>query len=344
MKAVVKTAPGEGNVSLEDVAEPTPLPGQVLIEVEAAGICGTDIHIYHDEFRSWPPVVLGHEVSGRVVAIGAGVSRARVGDRVTTETYFSTCGHCRFCRDGRINLCPQRRSIGSAVNGAFTSLLVVPERNIHQLPDALSFRAGALVEPLACVIHGVLDAPKVCPNDVVVVSGPGAIGLLTLQVLRAAGAQVVVLGTASDQHRLDVARSLGAVATLIAGQDDARAAIDEFTDGAGADVVMECSGAGSAARDLLSLVRRGGQYAQIGLFGKPVSWDLDQVCYKELSVSGSNASVPSAWPRAIEMLARRQVDIEPLISGQYPLARWREAFETVEQRLALKTLLCPREG
>jgi L-iditol 2-dehydrogenase len=341
MKAVVKTAPGDGNVSLQDIAEPEPPPGHVLIAVQAAGICGTDIHILHDEFRSWPPVVLGHEVSGRVVALGADVESVAVGDRVTSETYFTTCGVCRFCRDGRVNLCPQRRSIGSAVNGGFTSLLVVPARNIHPLPDHVSFRAGALVEPLACVVHGVLDAPKVRPNDVTVVAGPGAIGLLTMQVLKAAGARVVMLGTATDAHRLELASTLGAEATFQVDRDDFRTAIEERTDGLGADLVFECSGAGAAARDLLTVVRRAGQYAQIGLFGKPVAWELDQICYKELSVSGSNASVPSAWRRALDLIARGQVQVEPLISGVYPLPDWREAFDTVEQRLALKTMLSP---
>jgi L-iditol 2-dehydrogenase len=341
MKAVVKTAPGDGNVSLREVPEPSAPPGHVLIAVQAAGICGTDIHIYHDEFRSWPPVVLGHEVAGRVVALGDGVSDMAEGTRVTTETYFSTCGICRFCRDGRINLCPRRRSIGSAVDGGFTSLLVVPARNVHVLPDALSFRAGALVEPLACVVHGALDAPRLRPADLAVIAGPGAIGLLTLQVVRAAGARAVMLGTGADAHRLALARTLGAEAVYAVDRDDAAAAIQELTDGMGADLVYECSGAGAAARDLLTHVRRGGQYAQIGLFGKPVAWDLDQVCYKELTVSGSNASVPSAWRRALDLLATGRVQVEPLISGVYPLDAWREAFTIVEQRTALKTLLSP---
>lgn len=341
MKAVVKTAPGDRNVSLADIAEPEPPAGHVLISVQAAGICGTDIHIYHDEFRSWPPVVLGHEVAGTVAALGPDVTSVAVGERVTTETYYTTCGTCRFCRDGQVNLCPRRRSIGSAVNGGFTSLLVVPARNIHTLPPNVSFRAGALVEPLACVVHGVLDAPKVAPNDLAIVAGPGAIGLLTLQVLRAGGARVIVLGTATDAHRMELARHLGAEETFVVGQHDVWAAIEARTDGLGADLVFECSGAGPAATELLALVRRGGQYAQIGLFGKPVSWDLDQVCYKELSVSGSNASVPSAWRRALDLLARGVVDVEPLISGQYPLTAWQEAFDAVEQKAALKTLLVP---
>src|ERR1700737_1088395 len=130
MQAVVKTSPGVGNVELRHVAEPEVNHGQVKIAVQAAGLCGTDLHIYYDEYKSWPPVVLGHEIAGRVAEVGAGVERVRIGDRVTTETYFSTCGVCRFCRAGRINLCPERRSIGSAVNGGFTSYLIVPERNV----------------------------------------------------------------------------------------------------------------------------------------------------------------------------------------------------------------------
>src|SRR5205085_1269525 len=141
---------GVGNVEVRDIAEPSTPPGHVKIAVQVAGICGTDLHIYYDEYRSWPPVVLGHEVAGCVAEVGSGVERVRPGDRVTTETYFYTCGACHFCRAGRINLCPERRSIGSAVHGGFTSHLVVPERNVHVLPEGIGYLAGALTEPLAC--------------------------------------------------------------------------------------------------------------------------------------------------------------------------------------------------
>ena len=179
--------------------------------------------------------MLGHEVSGEVAAVGDGVERVRPGDRVTTETYFSTCGICRFCRAGRINLCPYRRSIGSAVNGGFTSYLIVPERNVHLLPEGVSYLAGALTEPLACVVHGALELPRLLPGDLAVIAGPGAIGLLTLQVVRAAGARVVMLGTDADAHRLRMASDLGAETVLNVQQDDYRAAIDELTKGVGAD-------------------------------------------------------------------------------------------------------------
>lgn len=341
MKAVVKAAPGDGNVELRDVPEPEAEPGQVKIAVRAAGICGTDLHIFHDEYKSFPPVVLGHEVSGEVAEVGEGVERVRPGDRVTTETYFSTCGICRYCRAGRINLCLQRRSIGSGVNGGFTSYLIVPERNVHLLPPGVSFLAGALTEPLACVVHGALELPHLLPGDLAVIAGPGAIGLLTLQVVLAAGARAVMIGTEADSHRLEMAKTLGAEAILNVQVDDYRTVIDELTAGSGADIVYECSGADPAARMLLEVVRRGGQYAQIGLFGKSVSWNLDEVCFRELSVTGSNASVPSAWDRALDLMASGAVHTEPLISEVFPITEWRGAFELFERRAALKTVLQP---
>ena len=344
MQAVVKTARGERNVSLRNLPLPRPGSGQVLLAVRAAGICGTDLHIYNDEYPTQPPVVLGHELAGEVAAIGDGVIRVSVGDRVTTETYFHLCGTCRFCRSGQPNLCQERLSIGSGVDGGFAPYVVVPERNIRRLPDTLSFQEAALCEPLACVVHGALELPKVTPGDVAVVAGPGAIGLLTLQVARAAGAAVIVLGTAADQRRLTLAQELGATRVIDVSDEDPIPLVRERTAGWGADIVFECSGAGSAALSLLAQARRGGQYAQIGLFGKPVAWDLDQVCMKELRVTGSNASVPSAWRTALRLLADGSVQTAPLISDVYPLAGWEDAFVRFEQRDGVKLLLDPWDG
>jgi L-iditol 2-dehydrogenase len=314
----------------------------VKIRVRAAGLCGTDLHIYKDEFRSWPPVVLGHEVAGEVADIGAGVTDWQPGDRVTTETYFSTCGQCRYCRGGQPNLCLNRRSIGSAVNGGFTDYVCVPARNLHRLPDQVDFETGALTEPLACVLHAVTSTPTVAPGDVAVIAGPGAIGLLTLQVVKAAGATVVILGTDQDTSRLALARDLGADYAVNVGRDDPAALVRDLTDeGLGADVVYECSGAGRAAAQLLDLVRRRGRYVQIGLFGKPVAWDLDQLCYKEIVATGSNASVPSAWLKAVRLIGAGAVQTKPLITHRFPVTAWERAFAAFEDRSGIKTILQP---
>jgi L-iditol 2-dehydrogenase len=342
MKAIMKVAPGVGNVEVREIPEPETQPGQVKIRVQAAGLCGTDLHIYKDEFRSWPPVVLGHEVAGEVVEVGEGVNGIQAGMRVTTETYFYTCGQCRYCRSGQNNLCLNRRSIGSGVNGGFTNYVIVPSRNIHPLPENIDFEAGALTEPLACVVHAVTSTPSVSPGDVAVIAGPGAIGLLTLQMVKAAGAVVMMLGTDKDDHRLALAHELGADYVLNVEREDPLKRAQDLTEGGfGADVVYECSGAGPAAAQLLTLVRRRGRYVQIGLFGKPVAWDLDQLCYKELIATGSNASVPSAWTRALQLLASGQVSTKRLITHQFPVTEWEKAFATFDDRAGVKALIKP---
>ncbi len=343
MQAVMKVAPGVGNIELRDIPDPDASFGQVLLKVHAAGLCGTDIHIYLDEFKSNPPVVLGHEVSGEVLAVGEGVGGVERGQRVTTETYFSTCTTCRYCRSGHTNLCLQRRSIGSAVNGGFAEYVVVPATNLHTLPTSISYREGALTEPLACVVHGMLGREAtVRAGDTVVIAGPGTIGLLTLQLAKAAGARVILLGTGEDARRLSIAEQLGADHTVNVQTVDALTLVRDVTDqGLGADVVFECSGAGAAARGLLDMVRRRGRYVQVGLFGKPISWDVDQICYKELVVTGSNASTPESWGRAIRLLEDGIVRTEPLITHAFPLGDWEGAFRTFHEKSGIKALFRP---
>ena len=342
MKAIMKVAPGFGHVEVQEIAEPVVQQGEVKIRVRAAGLCGTDIHIYKDEFRSWPPVVLGHEVAGEIVAVGEGVVGLTPGLRVTTETYFSYCGQCRYCRAGQSNLCLQRRSIGSAGNGGFTDYVVLPARNIHALPANVDFRAGALTEPLACVVHATLTTPTVTPGDVAVIIGPGPIGLLTLQVVKAAGACAIVLGTTRDAHRLMLARDLGADYVVDVEREDAAALLATVTaQGLGADVVYECSGAGPAAQMAVTLVRRRGRYVQVGLFGKSIAFDLDQVVLRELTVTGTNASTPPSWLRALELLRSGQVRTAPLITHVLPVTAWAEALAVFEAGAGVKTVFEP---
>lgn len=345
MRAVRKMASGKGNVSVVDVEEPTAGPDQVVIEVAAAGICGTDVHIVEDEFPTRPPVTLGHELAGTIAELGEGVDGWSVGDRVTSETYFYTCGRCLQCRRGRPNLCADRRSIGSKEDGAFARYLVVPSKNLLRVPDELPLEQAALTEPLACAVHGVLGVAGVTAGDRVAITGPGPIGLLTLQLVRAAGASAVMLGTHQDSARLRLASSLGADAVIdVDSVEDASGAARDALAVDGADVVIECSGAGPAASMLLDIVGKGGRYCQMGLYGKPIVLDQDVVCYKELTVTGTNASVPTAWPRALELLAGRQVDGTAIITHRFPLEHWDEALSAVRSKQGAKVILTPRNG
>lgn len=340
MHALMKLARGVGHVGIGIIEPPTLIPGHVIIEVAYAGICGTDLHIYYDEFKTTPPVVMGHEISGRIAQIADDVTGLSVGTRVTSETYYHTCQTCQHCRNGRPNLCLQRKSIGSAVNGGFTKYVRVPAHNIHRIPDRISDQAAALTEPLACVINAI-DLSRIQAGDICVIAGPGAIGMLTLQVLKAHGAYVVMLGTAVDAPRLAIARTLGADQIIDVSAHEPATFIDDLTNGLGADVVLECAGAGAAAQQLLQLVKRGGRYTQIGLFGKAISWDMDQVCYRELIVTGSNASVPHAWDRALRLMDQGLVNTQALISNVHSIHEWQTAFEAFEGKQGLKILLTP---
>ncbi|GLV55830.1 alcohol dehydrogenase catalytic domain-containing protein [Dictyobacter sp. S3.2.2.5] len=342
MKALRKLASGAGHLELVDVPDPRAVPGHVVLAVKAAGVCGTDIHILHDEFPTIPPVTLGHEVAGEVVEVGSGISDWSVGDRVVTETYYGVCLQCEYCRAGYSNLCAQRRSIGSKVDGGFAEYLEVPGRLLHRIPDSLSWETAALTEPLACTVHA-LNQVRIHPGDWVVVSGPGPMGLLALQVARAAGGRVIALGLTQDTKRLEVATQLGAHKTFnveVLGSQQAIAEVTALTNG-GAHVVLECAGAGPSADLLLQVVRKRGAYGQIGLYGKPVPIDVDTICYKELSVSGTNASIPEAWPRALELLQLGLVKSEAIISGTWSLQQWQDAFAKVQEKGALKVLMAP---
>jgi L-iditol 2-dehydrogenase len=313
--------------------------GYVVLAVEAAGICGTDLHIVDDEFRSWPPVTMGHEVCGVVAELGDGVDPGWLGSRVVSETYFSTCGTCRHCVAGRVNLCPERRSIGSARDGAFAPRVLVPAAGLHRVPDWLPSAAAVLVEPLACVCNCLYDPPRVQDGDAALVVGPGPVGLLAAQTARAAGATVHVRGTARDVLRLETAGALGFATSVAddAGSDEvARAPADGF------DVVIECSGSEHGMRFALVNARRGGRYVQVGLAGRPVTVPLDEVCYRELTLSSGNASTPRSWRRALELIETRAVDLEPLVTAVLPLADWERAFAATRAGEGIKVVLDPR--
>ena len=197
---------------------------------------------------------------------------------------------------------------------------MVPAKNLYRVPDEVDLESAALTEPLACTVHGVLSVAKVQAGDNVAITGPGPIGLLALQLAKGAGATVVLLGTAVDHARLDLAKQLGADHTLDAtGVSDLPTLVQDLLHAEGADLVIECSGAGPAADALLRLVRRGGRFCQMGLFGQPVCWNHDLVCYKELTVTGTNASVPSAWPRALKLMAEGRVKVRRLVTHRFSL-------------------------
>ncbi len=345
MYGLVKYGNDADQVKLMEIPIPiSPPAGFVKIKIKAAGICGTDIHLLHgmvEPIRAVPPVVLGHEFSGEITEVGQGVTKVKIGQRVTSETQSYICNNCIYCKDGFYNLCSNRKNIGVKLDGAFTEYILIPEQNVHVLPDNISYEEGALIEPLACVVHGIIENTKISAGDFVVVSGPGPIGLLALQVAKAEGAFVIVLGTSSSAKRLSLAKELGADVVLDIYKDDYKEEIFKITNGYGADVVLECAGKAQSANQCLEIAAKRGKYCQLGLFWSEVSINFDLIAFKELKVTGEIAHKPSAWERSIRLIKNNQVDLKPLVTHRLPLSKWEEGFKLFQSREACKVVLVP---
>ena len=345
MKALVKYSSGAGNMEIRDIPEPAPGPGEIKIEVKAAAICGSDLHIFHDliAIPQNPPFVLGHEFCGVIAEVGEGVIGWEKGDRVTSQTAVSFCGKCVNCNTGRYNICDDRKTLGFWYNGAFAKYTIVPDARVHKLPDNVSFVAGAVTEPTASVVHPVLELTSITAGDLVLINGPGGIGLIALQVAKAQGAIVVVTGTTVDMERLKKAKELGADYVVNVQEIDLDVFIKSITKGIGADIVFECTGNEAAANNALRAIKKQGKYTQIGLFGKLITLDFEIICYKELVVTGSLGSTWTSWHRAIKLMEMGKVNNELIVSHCFPITEWKKAFEMFENKEGLKIVLTPVE-
>ena len=331
--------------SYADVPVPAVGPDEVLIDVRACGICGSDVHgMDGSTGRRMPPLVMGHEASGVVAAVGAAVTDWTEGDRVTFDSTLY-CGSCTSCLAGESNLCTRRRVVGVSCgdyrqDGAFAEYVVVPGRVLTRLPDGLTFERAVFVEPLSVALHGI-GLAGAGSDDSVVVVGTGVIGLLVVQALRAAGAARVI-GIDLDPGRLELARRLGADAVFRADRSDAEAAVRDSTGGKGADAAIEAVGIAQAIGTAIRCVRTGGRVVLIGNLKPTVEIPLQTLITRQLTVVGSCASA-GEYPAAVDLLASRKIDVDPLISAVAPLAHgstWFSRLYDGEPDL-LKVILTP---
>jgi L-iditol 2-dehydrogenase len=342
MLALVKYAPGNGNVEVRDVPEPRCGEGQVKIEIAYCGICGTDLHVYHSTFRSYPPVTMGHEFAGTVVEVGSGASAVRLGDRVAVLPASAvTCGTCRYCRAGQFMFCPQRRGMGHGVNGAFTRYAVVRRDQVYALPPALSLEESALCEPFAAAVQPVLELNQIGLGDVVLISGPGPIGLMSLALLAAEGIKTIVVCTGRDGLRARAARAMGAACVVNVEEENLSEIVLAETRGEGVDFAFECAGDADSVANCLAALRPLGTYVQVGICGHTVPFAIDRVLYKQLQVKGSVGYTAGTWERMMRILEQGKVRLKELITHRFPLEQWREAFDTCEQKTGIKVLIAP---
>lgn len=316
---------------LEERPDPEAGPGEVVVEIRASGICGSDVHGFMGATgRRRIGVVMGHEAGGIVTQVGRGVTRVRPGERVVLRSILP-CGRCDRCRAGQPNVCQERQGLGMHIDGAYAERVAVPEALVEPIPDTLDDIAAAIVEPLAVAMHAVAITP-LAPTDTVAIVGAGPIGLLTLLAVRRRGAGTVIV-TDRDPHRLDVARQLGADAAVDVGGGDPVAVVADATDGHGADAVFEAVGIAATVGQSIAVARPGGQVTWVGNSAPEVPVPMQQLVTRELTVRGSYGFV-GEFAEAIDALATGAIDVGALVETVAGLEEGEELF----RRLAAGTL------
>ncbi|MDN5362229.1 MAG: L-iditol 2-dehydrogenase [Moorella sp. (in: firmicutes)] len=344
MKALVKYGVTDGDVELREVPEPEIGPEDVLLEVKAAGVCGSDIEMWHHKvtFPVNVPVIQGHEFCGVIKEIGAQVKGFKPGDRVVSETAAHICGHCYHCRAGEYNLCPERKGYGSAINGCFTKYVKVLARILHYIPENVDFDAAALTEPACVAYNAVFIKSHLRPGEPVAVIGPGPIGLFAVQMARIGGAYpIILIGTAADAGRMEIGQKIGANMTINVSQEDPEEVIGKLTGGLGVPLVIDAAGNNAALKTAMALVRRNGQITKIGWGPKPVDMSLDPIIAKAATLQGSFSHTWSTWEAVLQLIANGTIMMEPMITHRFPLDKWEEAFRLVDAKVAVKVVIHP---
>jgi L-iditol 2-dehydrogenase len=344
MKALVLNR--YSKLDYQEFPAPAPAADEVLLRIRACGICGSDIHGWDGSTgRRQPPLIMGHEASGEIAAVGPRVERWRVGDRVTFDSMIY-CGACAFCRAGQINLCENRRIVGVAPgefrqHGAFAEYLSLPARGLYALPAGLPFEHGAMIEPVSIAVHAV-QRVKIPAGASAVVVGSGMIGLLVIQALRWAGCGNVIAIDLEDQ-KLALARELGAHHALRSDTADVVAEIARLTGGQGADFSFEVVGFTPTLDLALRAVRKGGSVVLVGNLAPKTDFPLQLVIARELTLFGSCASA-GEYPLSLDLISRGVIRVAPLISAIAPLAEGEAWFQKLSAKGAgglMKVILQP---
>jgi threonine 3-dehydrogenase len=342
MRAVVKASAGPG-AEIREVPVPACGPGQLLLDVKRAGVCGTDLHIVGwdrwSQGRIKPPVTLGHEFVGDVIEVGAGVSEFAVGDRVACESHI-VCHHCIACRTGNAHVCENTRILGVDVNGGFAEYVAVPAVNAWRVPPNIPIEVAAVMEPLGNAVHTAFSGAISGCN--LAVTGCGPIGLFAIGVAKAAGAARVLASDVSP-YRLELARKMKADLVLDAARGDFVERALEATGGVGLDGVLEMSGNPAAVRDGLAALRSGGRLSLLGLPKEPFELDWNRlVIFKGVTVHGIiGRRMYETWYQMHNLLSSGRLDVRPSITHVMPMSEWGRAIGLLEAGQAGKVVLVP---
>jgi alcohol dehydrogenase/L-iditol 2-dehydrogenase len=337
-EAVVNFGPEKFSVELRKIPRATIRDDEVLLEVQAVGVCGSDLHMWTGQ-QSWKmkyPVVLGHEFCGIIREVGGRVSGWTEGDRVVSETAAVVDPNSAYTRQGQYNLDPNRLGYGAIIDGAMRRYVPVPARILHRMPPSMTFEQAALTEPCCVAFNAVAGNVRVRPGDRIIVLGPGPIGILSAAIARLCGAEVAIVGLEQDRARLDVARAYGCEPVVGEAMEWAKA-----VDGFGVEGVVDATGVSFALSTALDLVRPGGWISKVGWGPQPINFSLDRLVQKNVTLQGSFSHNWPIWERVIRLIGTGGLDVKPITGGVWPIAEWHEAFETMHSGKIVKAILKP---
>lgn len=335
MKAVVFPSPGQ--ISIEQVPDPSTGTDEVIVQVAQAGICGTDLHIFNNEYLSSFPLIAGHEFAGRIIETGKEVNSLKVGDRVAVDPNLN-CGECYFCRQEQGNHCLNWQGVGITRQGGFAEYVAVPARACYLVPESLTDTQAAFIEPLSCVIHA-LKRMRVSLGDEVLIFGAGPMGLLMIQMMRISGASQIIV-VEKDQERRNLAATLGATSTFTADQDLNQLLFDRLPHGFA--IVIDATGVPEVIQQAIRFVRPRGQYLQFGVAPKGITiqWEPYEIFRKDLTIIGSFA-LCYTFQAAVALLDTQRVEIEPLVSHILPISDFQRGFQEFANGKTLKVHIRP---
>lgn len=353
MKAIVKYGLGKYETELRDVEIPQIGDDDLLLEVKAASVCGSDIAFddgHHANLLN-PPVILGHEFSGIVAKIGKNITQWAVGDRVVSDNTGKVCGKCYACSTADYLSCPERLGLGYGMDGGFTKYVKIPgdvmkvfPNCLMEIPEGISFEEAAVLDPACNAYMAVVQESHLMPGEYVAVFGVGALGLFCIQAARAAGAaKIIAIGLSSDEERFKLAKELGATDIVISDKCEAVAKVKEITNGEGVALVLDCAGVAVVLKQSIEITRPAGQIVKIGYDEKPVGFSLDPLIDSAVSLKGHFGYTWLSWRNVMNLAVAGKINLGKMISHRMPLSKFREAFDMVRNKESIKIILYPED-
>ena len=344
MPAVVQFEMKKGAVDLREMPMPEIGENEVLLRVRGVGVCGSDVHQYHNT-QSWSvrvPVILGHEFCGEIAALGKAVKGYSEGDRVASETAADINPDSPMTRRGMYNLDPARRGFGYDLHGAMAEYVNVPARLLHRIPKNVPMEVAAMTEPCCVAFQATVVNSRIKPGDIVIVIGPGPIGLLCATMARLSGAGAVILaGITRDQGRMEIGLKAGATHAVDVLTQDMAKILAGLGDGLGADVIIDAAGASSSLKSALDWVRPAGQVTKVGWGPQPMNFSMDPLVKKAVTLQGSFSHTWAVWERVLEMLGSGQLDPRPYLSKVAKIQDWKPCFDGMHDGALIKAVLTP---